>query len=98
LTIVSGANVFAGDTRQAAESDARHAFEAGQVQFVQSLDALMQSGFIGSPDDLAERFAQLEGWGINYVRLTFSDAGQQTYFAERVLPHLARVAQPVTAG
>jgi alkanesulfonate monooxygenase SsuD/methylene tetrahydromethanopterin reductase-like flavin-dependent oxidoreductase (luciferase family) len=98
LTIVSGANVFGADTRDAAESTARRAFEAGQVQFVQSLDALMQTGFIGSRDDLAERFAELEGWGINYARLTFSDAAQQTYFAENVLPHVGGVPQPVAAS
>jgi alkanesulfonate monooxygenase SsuD/methylene tetrahydromethanopterin reductase-like flavin-dependent oxidoreductase (luciferase family) len=98
LTIVGGANVFAADTQESAESAARQAFEAGQVQFVQSLEALMQNGFIGTREHLAERFAELDAWGVNYVRLTFSDAGQQTYFAEQVLPQLGGVRQAVTAS
>jgi alkanesulfonate monooxygenase SsuD/methylene tetrahydromethanopterin reductase-like flavin-dependent oxidoreductase (luciferase family) len=88
MTIVGGANVFAADTAQAAERAAREAFDAGRVQFVQSLDALMQNGIIGTREAIAERFAEQERWGVNYLRLTFSDAEQQTYFAENVLPHV----------
>ena len=98
LTIVGGANVFAAETRVAAEAAARQAFEAGQVQFVQSLDALMSNGIIGTSEYLAERFAELESWGVNYARLTFSDAALQTYFAEHVLPHLGGVREPVAAS
>jgi len=98
LAIVGGANVFVGESREAAQSAARQAFEAGRVQFAQSLDALLQTAFIGTRDDLTQRFAELETWGVNYVRLTFSDAAQQTYFADNVLPHLAGVSQPVAAG
>jgi alkanesulfonate monooxygenase SsuD/methylene tetrahydromethanopterin reductase-like flavin-dependent oxidoreductase (luciferase family) len=97
LAIVGGANVFVADSREAAESAARTAFEAGQVQFVQNLDTLMQTAYIGTRDGVAERFAELETWGVNYARLTFSDAAQQTYFAQRVLPHLG-VPQPVVAS
>ena len=68
------------------------------MQFVQSLDVLMQTGLIGTREQLAERFAEMETWGVNYVRLTFSDAAQQTYFAENVLPHLGEVREPIAAG
>ena len=88
LTLVGGANVFAADARAAAEQAAREAFEAGRVQFVTSLDALMQSAIMGTRDEVLERFAEMDEWGVNYLRLTFSDLGQQTYFAERVLPHV----------
>ena len=67
------------------------------MQFVQSLDLLMQNGLIGTREHLAERFAEMETWGVNYVRLTFSDAAQQTYFAE-VLPHLGGVREPIAAS
>jgi alkanesulfonate monooxygenase SsuD/methylene tetrahydromethanopterin reductase-like flavin-dependent oxidoreductase (luciferase family) len=91
LVIVGGANVFAADTHEAAESAARAAFEAGQVAFVPNLEALMQNGFIGTRDQITQRFAELADWGINYVRLTFSDIAQQTYFAANVLPHLTEI-------
>ena len=85
MSIVGGANVFAADTQQAAERAARHAFEAGQVPFVPNLEALMQNGVIGTPNQVLERFAEMEGWGVNYLRLTFSDLAQQTYFADNVI-------------
>jgi alkanesulfonate monooxygenase SsuD/methylene tetrahydromethanopterin reductase-like flavin-dependent oxidoreductase (luciferase family) len=95
LTIVGGVNVFAADSREQAEQAARDAFEAGRVLFVPSLDALMQNGVIGSRKQVLERFEEIESWGVNYLRLTFSDAEQQTYFAERVLP---LVRQPVISS
>jgi alkanesulfonate monooxygenase SsuD/methylene tetrahydromethanopterin reductase-like flavin-dependent oxidoreductase (luciferase family) len=95
MVIVGGANVFAAETRQAAESAARAAFAAGQVAFVPTLEALMQNGFIGTREHIAARFAELADWGINYVRLTFSDAAQQTYFAESVLPHIQEIGVAV---
>jgi len=91
LTVVGGANVFSAETRDGAERAARQAFEAGQVAFVPSLDALMQNGIIGTREQIADRFDELATWGINYLRLTFSDAAQQTFFAEHVLP---LVSQP----
>jgi len=93
LTIVGGANVFAADSQAEAQRTAVEAFEAGKVQFIQSVDALLQNGVIGTPEQIAERFDEMAGWGVNYLRLTFSDAEQQTYFAERVLPR----TQPATA-
>jgi alkanesulfonate monooxygenase SsuD/methylene tetrahydromethanopterin reductase-like flavin-dependent oxidoreductase (luciferase family) len=94
LTIVGGAHVFSGETREAAQRAAREAFEAGAVAFVPSLDALMQSGIIGTREHIAERFDELATWGINYLRLTFADAAQQTYFAEHVLPHVSQFTGP----
>jgi alkanesulfonate monooxygenase SsuD/methylene tetrahydromethanopterin reductase-like flavin-dependent oxidoreductase (luciferase family) len=91
LVIVGGANVFAADTREAAERAARAAFEAGQVAFVPNLETLMQNGFIGACEQIAQRFDELAEWGINYVRLTFSDLAHQTYFAENVLPRLTEI-------
>jgi alkanesulfonate monooxygenase SsuD/methylene tetrahydromethanopterin reductase-like flavin-dependent oxidoreductase (luciferase family) len=91
LVIVGGANVFAAETREAAESAARAAFEAGQVAFVPNLEALMQNGFIGTREQIAQRFAELAEWGINYVRLTFSDLAHQTYFAENVLARVSEI-------
>jgi alkanesulfonate monooxygenase SsuD/methylene tetrahydromethanopterin reductase-like flavin-dependent oxidoreductase (luciferase family) len=90
LTIVAGANVVSADTRDGAQRAAREAFEAGKGAFAPSLDALMHSGIIGPRELIAERFDELASWGVNYLRLTFSDAAQQTYFAEHVLPHVSQ--------
>jgi dimethylsulfone monooxygenase len=57
-----------------------------------------EGSYVTVREHLAERFAEMDTWGVNYVRLTFSDAAQQTYFAERVLPHLGGVQEPITAG
>jgi alkanesulfonate monooxygenase SsuD/methylene tetrahydromethanopterin reductase-like flavin-dependent oxidoreductase (luciferase family) len=98
LAIVAGANVFTGATATAAEDAARAAFEAGRVPFVQSLDALLQNGIIGTPARVAERFAELAEWGVTYLRVTFADADQQTYFAEHVLPLFQQTALPLAAA
>jgi alkanesulfonate monooxygenase SsuD/methylene tetrahydromethanopterin reductase-like flavin-dependent oxidoreductase (luciferase family) len=87
MTVVAGANVFIADSHAEAEDVARSAFEAGRVPFVQSLEALLQNAIIGTPREVEERFAELEEWGVNYLRLTFSDSAQQTFFAENVLVH-----------
>jgi alkanesulfonate monooxygenase SsuD/methylene tetrahydromethanopterin reductase-like flavin-dependent oxidoreductase (luciferase family) len=86
ITLVGGANVFSADTHAAAEQAARAAFEAGKVLFVPTLEALLQGAIIGTRDEVVQRFDEMSGWGVNYLRLTFSDLEQQTYFAEHVLP------------
>jgi alkanesulfonate monooxygenase SsuD/methylene tetrahydromethanopterin reductase-like flavin-dependent oxidoreductase (luciferase family) len=88
LTIVAGANVFAAETRSAAERAATLAFEAGRVPFVASLEALVQGGIIGTPDEVIARCAEMSRWGVSYLRLTFADLDQQAYFAERILPRV----------
>ena len=98
MEVVSGANIFAGDTHAAAEHAAREAFEAGRVQFVTSLDALLQNAIIGTPAEVTERLAELAEWGVTYLRVTFSDAAQQTYFAEHVLANVAQIAPRARAG
>jgi len=95
---VAGANIFAGETHAAAENAAREAFEAGRVQFVTSLDALLQNAIIGTPAEVTERLSELAEWGVTYLRVTFSDTAQQTYFAEHVLANVAHIAPPVRAG
>ena len=97
MTAIGGANVFAADSQAAAERTAVEAFEAGKVQFVQNLESLLQNGIIGTPEHVAQRFDEMTEWGVNYLRLTFSDAAQQTYFAERVLPRVeAMSASPAS--
>jgi alkanesulfonate monooxygenase SsuD/methylene tetrahydromethanopterin reductase-like flavin-dependent oxidoreductase (luciferase family) len=97
MEIVAGAHVFVADSADAADRAARAAFDAGRVPFVQSINALLQAGIIGTPEVVLARCAELENWGVTYLRVTFADASLQTLFAEHVLPRV-RSAEAVGAG
>ena len=102
LTAVTAAVVLASAAAVAAPSAPAAAATTLTMRGadVSSLQRSLDLGarYYNAAGTAADPFDILKGLGVNYVRLTFSDAAQQTYFAERVLPHLSEVSQPAAAG
>jgi alkanesulfonate monooxygenase SsuD/methylene tetrahydromethanopterin reductase-like flavin-dependent oxidoreductase (luciferase family) len=85
ITVARTASVYVGASAEAALDQARQAVEAGQSGPARTLEDVQKSAFIGTPAQLLDRFAELESWGINYLRLSFWTEDQQTLFAETAL-------------
>jgi FMNH2-dependent dimethyl sulfone monooxygenase len=86
MTVARTAQVFVGPTRTEAVAEATRAFEAGEAGPAASLEALLQSAIIGSPDECVARIEEMGRWGINYLRVGFTSIDQQAMFARTVLP------------
>jgi alkanesulfonate monooxygenase SsuD/methylene tetrahydromethanopterin reductase-like flavin-dependent oxidoreductase (luciferase family) len=86
MVVARTATVYVGASYEEALDQARQAIEAGQGgPAARTLEDAQKTAFIGTPSQLIERFAELESWGINYLRLSFWTEAQQTLFAESAL-------------
>ncbi len=92
MTVARTASVYVGTSAEAALEEARQAVEAGRSGPARTLEDVQKTAFIGTPDELQRRFAELESWSINYLRLSFWTEAQQTLFAETALPRAAVAA------
>jgi alkanesulfonate monooxygenase SsuD/methylene tetrahydromethanopterin reductase-like flavin-dependent oxidoreductase (luciferase family) len=51
---------------------------------------------VGTPDECLARIAEMESWGVNYLRVNFQSEATQDSVARLLLPRLAeRVEAPV---
>jgi alkanesulfonate monooxygenase SsuD/methylene tetrahydromethanopterin reductase-like flavin-dependent oxidoreductase (luciferase family) len=85
LTIVRSAQVYIGSTHADAVEQARLAVQARQSGHARSLEDALKTAVVGTPEQCLQRFEEMEGWGINYMRLTFWSEAQQEEFARTVL-------------
>ena len=95
MSIVRNAQVFVADSQQQAVDEATRAFESGAVGSGRSLEAFLSEAIVGTPDGCLARLAEIESWGITYVRVGFPGRELQDRFARLVLPRLARPGVPV---
>jgi alkanesulfonate monooxygenase SsuD/methylene tetrahydromethanopterin reductase-like flavin-dependent oxidoreductase (luciferase family) len=91
MTVARTAQVYVGATQDAALEEARAAVERGQSGQARTLDDVLKTAVIGTPDECLQRFEEMESWGLNYLRLGFWSEAQQSQFAEMVLPRLQSV-------
>src|SRR5262249_37172836 len=85
MTVARTASVYVGASEAEALREAEKAVAAGQSGPARTLEDVQKTAFIGTPSALMARFAELESWGINYLRLSFWTEAQQTLFAESAL-------------
>jgi alkanesulfonate monooxygenase SsuD/methylene tetrahydromethanopterin reductase-like flavin-dependent oxidoreductase (luciferase family) len=98
MTLVKNVQVYLGPTHAAAEDEARRAFEAGAAGQAQTLEALLANAVYGTAAECATRIAEIESWGINYLRLGFGSLAQHESFAREVLPLVVTGVHEVAMG
>ncbi len=86
MTIVRNATIFVGTTHDAAVEDATRVYESGRGGPAPSLEAYLQNAILGTPGECLTRIAELESWGVNYLRVGFPSVEHQAHFAEHLLP------------
>src|SRR5262249_27206640 len=85
MSVARTAQAYVGTTHDAALDQAREAVDRGQSGPARSLEDVLKTAVIGTPEECIQRFDEMERWGINYVRLGFWNEAQQTLFAETTL-------------
>lgn len=100
MTIVKGARIVVGDTRDEAVTLAKREFEVGSTAgapgWPATMDEFLARDIIGTADEALERIAEFESWGVNYLRLNFQTEAAQEKAARLVLPRLG--SAPALAG
>jgi alkanesulfonate monooxygenase SsuD/methylene tetrahydromethanopterin reductase-like flavin-dependent oxidoreductase (luciferase family) len=90
LTLVKQGRVITGETRAEALREAEREYEAisGSRFAPATFDEFVKNEVIGTADECLSRLAEIESWGINYLRLAFSGESAQAGVARLILPRL----------
>jgi len=86
MTIVRNATVYVAKDHQSAVEDATRVFQSGRGGPAPSLEAYLQNAILGTPAECLTRIAEIESWGVNYLRVGFPSIEHQRQFAEQLLP------------
>jgi alkanesulfonate monooxygenase SsuD/methylene tetrahydromethanopterin reductase-like flavin-dependent oxidoreductase (luciferase family) len=93
MTVVRNARVFVGPTHADAVSIATREYEAATAAGAPGLPGTVEEylarEIIGTADEVLPRLAEIESWGVNYVRLNFQTPEGQENVARYLLPRLA---------
>ena len=89
MTIVRNATVFVATDHAAAVADATRVYQSGGGGPAPSLEAYLQNAILGTPEECLARIAEIESWGVNYLRVGFPTLEHQAQFAEQLLVPVA---------
>ena len=100
MTLIKGARVIVHERRDAALAEAEREYEfvraTQPANAPPTFDDFLAREVVGTPDDCLARLAEIESWGINYLRLTFRDQDLEHRVARLLLPRLAEIeGQPL---
>jgi hypothetical protein len=101
MTIVKGARIVARESRDEALGVAEAEYEAAKVatpQFVpDTFEAFLEREIVGNADECLARIAEIESWGVNYLRVNFPGSESQDAVARLLLPRLDETRQPAAS-
>jgi alkanesulfonate monooxygenase SsuD/methylene tetrahydromethanopterin reductase-like flavin-dependent oxidoreductase (luciferase family) len=93
MAMVKGGRIIVGKTHDEAMADAQRDYAAWQATLAAnvppSFEAYLDAQVVGTPDECLAKLAEYESWGINYMRLTFTDEASQERVARLLMPRLA---------
>ncbi|HLF78754.1 MAG TPA: LLM class flavin-dependent oxidoreductase [Dehalococcoidia bacterium] len=99
MTLVKGARIVVRETHDAAIEGAQREYEAMKQTAPQlapqSFGDFLAREVVGAPDECLERIAEMETWGVNYLRVNFQSEAAQDAVARLILPRLVEPA-PLT--
>jgi alkanesulfonate monooxygenase SsuD/methylene tetrahydromethanopterin reductase-like flavin-dependent oxidoreductase (luciferase family) len=102
LTLVKNSRLFVNTTLDAALDDAHREHElaaaAAPPGRAISREDFLAGAIVGSPDDCVRKLAEVESWGINYLRLNYQAIGGQERVASLLLPRLHEVSEIAAAS
>jgi alkanesulfonate monooxygenase SsuD/methylene tetrahydromethanopterin reductase-like flavin-dependent oxidoreductase (luciferase family) len=88
MTVVRNATVYVAREHDAAVADATQVFESGRAGPATSLEAYLGNAILGTPEECLARIAEIESWGVNYLRVGFPSVEHQRRFGELLLPEV----------
>jgi alkanesulfonate monooxygenase SsuD/methylene tetrahydromethanopterin reductase-like flavin-dependent oxidoreductase (luciferase family) len=103
ITLIKGARLFVGANHEEALEAARLDYERAraaassssrnQSNLAPTFEDFVARETIGSADECIAMLAEMQSWGLNYIRLTFNDEAQQERVAQLILPRLDEVEE-----
>jgi len=101
MTIVKGGRIVVRESRDEALRVAAAEYEAAKAvtpQFVPpTFEEFLQREIVGTADECVARIAEVESWGVNYLRLNLPSAESQDAVARLLLPRLDETKQPAVS-
>jgi len=98
MDVVKGGRIVVRRTRDEALRVAEAEYQAAKAvtpQFVApTFGDFLAREVVGTPDECLERIAEVQSWGVNYIRLAVPSAESQDAIAELLLPRLGETRQP----
>lgn len=103
MTIVKGARIVVAESRYAAIEAARREYQLmlaspSPARAPASLEEFMEREIVGDVDACLQRIAEIESWGVNYLRVSFQSEAAQEAVARLLLPRLGAASAPVASG
>ncbi|HLF72481.1 MAG TPA: LLM class flavin-dependent oxidoreductase [Dehalococcoidia bacterium] len=97
MTVVKGGRIALGETHEAAMAEAHAEWEAARAAVPQYTPATFEEfasrEVIGTADECLDRIAEIESWGVNYMRLMFNNERSQDTVARLILPRLGELKE-----
>ena len=90
LSLVRGAQIVLGETPEAALAEAKELYDSGRGGPAPTFEGYLQGAIVGTAEYAQERIAEIESWGINYLRCSFATPELQERFARTVLAAASR--------
>ena len=90
MTLVSSLRIFVADSHEEAVAEGTALFEATVAAAgTTSLEAYLTRSILGTPEECMAKIAEVESWGINYLRFIARNSAAQERVARMILPRLA---------
>lgn len=93
MTVVKNVRLFVSENRRLALAEAERAYRANpsrQPGAPSSFEEYREREAVGTPDECLARLAEIQSWGVNYVRFNFDTPAQQARAARLMLPRLGK--------
>jgi alkanesulfonate monooxygenase SsuD/methylene tetrahydromethanopterin reductase-like flavin-dependent oxidoreductase (luciferase family) len=101
MTIVKGGRIVVRESKDEALRVAQAEYgtaKAATPQFVPpTFEEFLQREIAGTPDECLTRIAEVESWGVDYLRVNFPSAESQDAAARLLLPRLDEAMQPAVS-
>jgi alkanesulfonate monooxygenase SsuD/methylene tetrahydromethanopterin reductase-like flavin-dependent oxidoreductase (luciferase family) len=101
MTIVKGARIVVRQSRDDALRVAEAEYEAAKAvtpQFVApTFEEFLEREIVGTADECLARIAEIESWGVNYLRVNFPSTDSQDAVAQLLLSHLDEAKRPAAS-
>jgi alkanesulfonate monooxygenase SsuD/methylene tetrahydromethanopterin reductase-like flavin-dependent oxidoreductase (luciferase family) len=101
MDVVKGGRIVVRRTRDEALKAAEFEYEAAKAatpQFVPpTFEEFLGREIVGTPDECLARIAEIETWGVTYLRVNTPSAESQDAIGELLLPRLEETRQPAAS-
>jgi alkanesulfonate monooxygenase SsuD/methylene tetrahydromethanopterin reductase-like flavin-dependent oxidoreductase (luciferase family) len=98
MDVVRGGRIVVRRTREEALKAAQAEYDAAKAATPQlvppDFEGFLAREIVGTPDECLQRIAEIESWGVTYLRAMIPTPDSQDAIAELLLPRLTEAKQP----